>query len=49
MLYVDEDQSCVSLSSSSSIDYWLIYNVCESNTSAGRPDHGVPFAVMQDL
>ena len=35
--------STVSLLSSSSVGYRLVYNVCESDTSAGRPK--VPFAV----
>ena len=42
MLYVDNDKHRESLSSSS-IDYLLTYNVCESDTSAG--DLTVPFAV----
>ena len=32
----DKDQSCISLISSSSIGYQLVYNVCESDTSVGR-------------
>ena len=32
---VDNDQNCISLLSSSSIYFWWVYNVCESDTSAG--------------
>ena len=39
----DKDQSCISLLYSSSIGYQLVYNVYESDTSAGRLK--VPFAV----
>ena len=43
MLYVDSKLS----SSSRPIDYRLVYNVCESDTSAGRPK--VPFAVKSHI
>ena len=35
----DKDQSCIG----SSIDYWLVYNICELDTSAGQLT--VPFTV----
>ena len=37
MQCTDKDQGCISLSSSPSIDYWLVHNVCESDTRAGQP------------
>ena len=39
------NQSCVSLLSSSSIYYWLAFNVCKSDTRGSRLK--VPFAVKR--
>ena len=41
------NQSCASLLSSSSIYYWLIYNVCKSDPSGNRLK--VPFAVTRHI